>query len=81
VKLLILTADGSPDATYWQGRLKNAIACVSDATRGAFFVINKERPAASQIHVSPFIVDELSCIVTVFYGEIKDEIVDISRCC
>jgi hypothetical protein len=81
VKLLILTADGSPDATYWQDKLKNAIACVSDATKGCFFVICKARPIALQIRVSPFIVDELSCIVTVCYGEIKDEVVDIGCCC
>jgi hypothetical protein len=80
-KSVLLTADGSPDAIYWQNKTLNAFVCVSDADRGGFFVINKTRPAATEIQVSSLIFNELFCSLMAYYGDIRDEAVDVGCCC
>jgi hypothetical protein len=78
-KLLILTADGSPDATYWQDKLKNAMACVSDATRGGFMIIARIRKDTPQFCLPFSIQEKLLCVVYGYYVEVRDE--DVVSCC
>jgi hypothetical protein len=80
IKLLILTADSSPDADRWQSKTINVLVCVSDAERGGFFVINNTRPCAERVSVSPFIFYELYCILTADYGRVCNEAIDIGCC-
>jgi hypothetical protein len=70
IKLLILTADDSPNASHWQHKIANAAVCVSDATRGGFVATSNSRKTATHIPLCPFIQNELSCIVTQYYGDI-----------
>jgi hypothetical protein len=80
IKLLILTADDSPDASHWQDKTKHALVCVEDAKKGGFFVINDTRPTAMIIHVSPFIFNGLYCILAADYGSVCNETIDIGCC-
>jgi hypothetical protein len=81
IKLLILTADGSPDAIYWNDKMNNnSMACICDATKGATFVKGKTRWAANEIKNPSFIVKELSCILTKYYGDMVYEEVDVGCC-
>jgi hypothetical protein len=79
VKLLILTADGSPDATYWQNRLKNAIACVSDADRAGFMIISGIRKNTPQFCFPFFIQHKLLCTMYGYYEGVRDE--EVVSCC
>jgi hypothetical protein len=81
IKLLIFTADGSPDAIYWKQQVSNAITCVCDSTKGCFFVLGETRFASEQLQVTPFIFSELFCILTVYYGDIHNELTDVGCCC
>jgi predicted amidohydrolase len=81
IKLLILTADGSPNVIYWQDKTLNTLVCVSDADRGGFFVINKTQPTATKIQVSSFVFNELFCTFMIYYGDVRDEMVDVGGCC
>ncbi|GHU19467.1 hypothetical protein FACS189472_09280 [Alphaproteobacteria bacterium] len=64
VRLLILTANGSPEITYWINKIGNAILCVCDADRGNFMVISGRVKCTVQKQVSAFIQNELQCVVT-----------------
>jgi hypothetical protein len=83
IKLLILTADGSPYFEGWSEKTSNAAVCVCDADRGTFFLIHNSIFETTHIEVVPFISNELSCILTVYYGGIFDEDVNSfsGNCC
>jgi hypothetical protein len=82
VKLLILTANDSSDAIYWQDKTKQALVCVSDADRGGFFVANNTRPIATIIDLGLPVFNEWFCILAVDYGSIhnENEVVDVGCC-
>jgi hypothetical protein len=73
VKLLILTADGAPALRGWKDKVGHIKVCVSDADYGESMVLFGLKEAATEIHISLFILKELSCTVIRYYREIKDE--------
>jgi hypothetical protein len=81
IKLLILTADDPPGLESWKTKVSSAVTCVCDACNSEFLVISGIRYPATRINVSPFIYEELSCILTVYYGDVFDEIADVDYCC
>jgi hypothetical protein len=80
IKLLILTTDDPPGLESWKAKVSNAITCVCDACNAEFLVIFGMRHYAMQINVSSFIFNKLSCIFTICYGDVLDEIVDAGCC-
>jgi hypothetical protein len=67
IKLLILTADDSPGTYGWENKTTNVIVCISDATKGGGIMIRNDKQNALHLVVSPFIEEELSCILYVFW--------------
>jgi hypothetical protein len=81
IKLLILTADDSPGVTTWKHKTANAIICISDANKGGGVMIGNDQYNSTCVNFSHFICCELSCILSMFYGDIgNDEMVDIGCC-
>ncbi|MDR3155734.1 MAG: hypothetical protein LBT90_01355 [Holosporaceae bacterium] len=80
IKLLILTADDSPEIRNWQSKTAMAKICVCDAKRGHFLSISNSIKNIIPVYLESFISDKLFCIVTVFYGDAVHEEADISCC-
>ncbi|MDR0753556.1 MAG: hypothetical protein LBE95_02735 [Holosporaceae bacterium] len=79
VKLLILTADGSPSPMGWKDKVRKITVCVSDADRGLFTIVSGIFKTVPQFNSSFFTQDRLLYIMSAYYGGICDEA--ISSCC
>jgi hypothetical protein len=81
IKLLILTADGSPRVTSWEHKTTSAITCISDANKGGGVMIGQNKQNAIHIKTPLFISQELFCVVYIFYGEVCDDEENDVGCC
>jgi hypothetical protein len=80
IKLLILTADGSPREEWWMEKVGSAVSCTCDATKGGKFLINGIKYFAEQIKIPSSIFNELFCTLFVDYGGIRNEVLDVNCC-
>jgi hypothetical protein len=80
IKLLLLTADGSPGFEGWKNKVCKIKVCVSDADRRDFFAIFGVRNIITIIPINSFLKREMSCIFALYYGDGCDEVVDIGCC-
>jgi hypothetical protein len=80
IKLMILTADDSPEFLSWIDKVENAVSCVCDADRGGFLVINNNGTISTRISAPLLVFNELYCILYTYYGDVCDEMVDVECC-
>jgi hypothetical protein len=79
-KLLILTANGAPMLLGWKDKVLKTNVCVSDADNGHSMVLLGISKPATQIHLAPFVFNELRCVAISYYGEVENEMVDVGCC-
>jgi hypothetical protein len=68
IKLLILTANDSPGRDKWKEKVGEANVCICDGTRNSYLWISDLPKIPTPIQSHNFILKELLCEATVYYG-------------